>query len=159
MIGLLNRFLTSRLHYSIVSPSPSAVLSFPHSPEIPFSSAGVNSFSLFRSSYSSSHPVSAFPLPLTLLCPNQIPKTLLPKAEGRNIRLPNYRKQQRGDSFSPSHAASVALLRLSLSPFGIPLPVKTPTLIVNGSLRTTSISDTHLTLREVPSRHVTEHSQ
>lgn len=95
-IGLLSRFLTLRLHYSIASLRLrlGAFVPVTFSPGIPFSRAGVNLFPLsfplrvlsLRSSLSSSLSPPCTPGP---------PKRFSRMPRGWNIRLPNYWKQQR----------------------------------------------------------------
>lgn len=79
MIGLLSRFLTSRLHYSIVSPSP-PVFSFPFTASGFHSRVQVSICFLSRSPYASSHP--AFPLPLILLYPQPDPQNASSEWQG-----------------------------------------------------------------------------
>lgn len=161
MIGLLSRFLTSRLHYSIVSPSPSAVLSFPSQPRVSILACRCQFVFSLTPPARLHAPFQPFPSLSPFLALTGSPKRFSRMPRGWNIRLPNYRKQQRG---------TVSLRRASCRPSSfdrlchpsesktcyLPKPLSS-LLMETPQNHFNRISDTHL--REVSSRHVTEHSQ
>lgn len=132
MIGLLSRFLTSRLHYSIVSPSPPAVLSFRSQP--------LDSILACRCQFVFSlAPFTRLPAlfqPFFSLVPD--PQNASPECRrGETLDSQIIESNNEGQFLFIAHrigrSPSSAFVTLWNSN---PLSTKLSTLIVNGSLRT-----------------------
>lgn len=142
MIRLLSRFLTSRLHYSIVSPSPPAMLSFPSQPRDSILACRcqfVFSLAPFTRLLARFQPL---PSPLALPCRQPNPQNASPECRGGETLDSQIIESNNGGQFlsvarrsvgrPPSPSAFVILRNPNL------LPAEPPTLIVNGGPRTTS---------------------
>lgn len=129
MIGLLSRFLTSRLHYSIVSPSAFGGAFVPVTAPRFHSRVQVSICFPSRSSCSS-RPVSAFPL---LSLPQPDPQNASPECRGGETLDSQIIQSNNGGQFLSVARRVGALLRPPLSPFGIQthyLPKPLPSLLM-----------------------------